>query len=256
MSFRTRRPTLPPVAGDAAPVPVQVDVRGVLRALSLLTGVMIVMGIVSRVASTTTTDFVGRDVLANMFALSGEGNMPTYYSSFLLAMAAAIAWVIARTKRQVNDRFQRAWLAISAVFVYLSVDEVAQIHERVATGVRRIVADSAVLHYAWVAPYALVVLAVIVTFVPFLLHLPRRTAGGMILAGALYVLGAMGLEVFEGVLDFEGHFFSVAMAALVTIEESLEMCSVVLFIGVLLDYLRRQLPDLHLDLSFIGGRSR
>lgn len=245
-----------PASIPGQPVSAQFDVARVVRVLAMLTVVMIVMGIVSRVASGIKTDFPGRDLVGPMFALNGEANMPTFFSSFLLATAAAVAWVIARAKRQLNDRFRGIWLAISVVFVYLSVDETAQIHDRATTGVRKIVGDSALLHYSWVLPYAFVVLAVAVTFVPFLRHLPRRTAGGILLAGGLYVLGAMGLEVFEGMLEFQGRFHSLAMPILVTTEEALEMSSVVLFIGVLLDYLRQQLPNLHLDVSFTGGRNR
>jgi len=219
--------------------------------LSVGTALVILLGIGSRLVGAMETDFPGRDLFGQMFALNNEANVPTLFSCFLLSTAAAVVWVIAQGKRQYADRFQRLWLVLSALLVYLAIDEVVQVHDRATMGVRKLLGDSALLHYAWVVPYAFVVLAVIVLFIPFLQHLPRRTAGGMILAGALYVIGAMGLEVVEGMLEFSGQFYSIAMSVLVTIEESLEMSSIVLLIWVLLDYLRAQLPNLHLDLTFL-----
>ena len=242
-------------ASDVSALPVPLNITASIRALIIGTLVVIALGIVSRIAAGIKTDFPFRDLIVPMFALGSEANIPTMFSSFLLGTAAFLAFVIALAKRQQRDRFQRLWMTVSGVFVYLSIDEVAQVHDRATMGVRKIVGDSAVLHYAWVLPYAVVVVAVIVLFVPFLRHLPRRTAGGMMLAGALYVLGAMGLEVIEGMLEFSGQFYSVAMPILVTLEESLEMGSVVLFIWVLLTYLRQHLSGVHLDLFVTGGRA-
>lgn len=242
-------------AGAVRSIPVQFSARRLVRFLWVGTALVILLGIGSRLAGAVETDFPGRDLFAQMFALNSEANVPTLFSCLLLGTAAAVAWVIALGKRQQADRFQRLWLVMSAVFVYLAVDEVVQVHDRATLGVRNLLGDSAIFHYAWVVPYAFVVLAIVVLFVPFLRHLPRRTSGGMILAGALYVLGAMGLEVIEGMLEFSGQFYSLAMPVLVTIEESLEMSSIVLLIWVLLNYLRDQLPGLHLDLS-LGDKER
>ncbi|WP_309570335.1 hypothetical protein [Deinococcus sp.] len=250
-----------PIAGSSSadlerPVPIPFDVNAMARMLVIATVAVIFMGIVSRVASGVKTDFPFRDLIVPMFALGSEANIPSVFSGVILSVAAIVAWVIARGKRQQGDHFQRHWMGVSYVFVYLAIDEVAQIHDRATTGVRNILGDSAIFHYAWVVPYFFVVVGVIVWSIPFLRHLPRRTAGGMMLAGAMYVMGAMGLEVIEGALEYLGLFHSVAMPVLVTIEESLEMFSVVLFIWLLLDYLRSYLSNLHLDLSFIGGRTR
>jgi hypothetical protein len=62
--------------------------------------------------------------------LNGEANLTAWFASMLLATVAALAaglWLCARVAR----RRARVWLAVSAVFLWLSLEEVAGVHERI-----------------------------------------------------------------------------------------------------------------------------
>src|SRR5687768_9580440 len=60
--------------------------------------------------------------------------------------------------------------------------------------------------------------------------------------------GALGMELVGGFLTDTGGQATLAYLDATTTEESLEMLGVVIFIYALLDYIRRRLPALRVDL--------
>lgn len=233
----------PPLVLDA-PLPLTLSARGLVR---FLTRTMIVLVLFSAIATwmeRTLGDFPGRDLFGDLFQVSAEANVPALFSGIILALAAALMGVIGYARKVAGAPLARTWLVFAGVIAYLSVDEVAQIHDRTTMGMRQLVGDVGILHYSWIALYAVVVLIVGVLSIAFLRHLPARTRNGLILAGFLYVLGAMGLEAVEGLLEYSGLYRSVAMPVLVHIEETLEMGAVIIVIATLLSYIRTQLPSL------------
>jgi hypothetical protein len=90
-------------------------------------------------------------------------------------------------------------------------------------------------------------------FLPFLLRLPRRTAIAFALSGAIYLGGALGVELFEGAWR-EGHGHrNVVYHALVTLEEAMEMVGLIFFINALMRHIARRYGEVGLD--FDGVRS-
>jgi hypothetical protein len=73
---------------------------------------------------------------------------------------------------------------------------------------------------------------------PFLAALPAPTRGLFIVAGAVYVGGAVGMELVEGyvVEDYHGTE-NLAFIVASTVEEGLEMVGIVIFIRALMGYL-------------------
>lgn len=235
----------PPVV-LGGPLSLTLSARRVVR---LLTVTMIVLVLCSALATwmeRTLGDFPGRDLFGDLFQVSAEANMPALFSGIILAVAAALMGVIGLARRAAGAPLARTWLTFAGVLAYLSVDEVAQIHDRTTMGMRQLVGDVGILHYSWIALYAVVVVVVGVLSIAFLRHLPAGTRNRLILAGFLYVLGAMGLEAVEGLLEFSGQYRSLAMPILVHIEETLEMGSVILVIATLLSYMKAQLPGLRI----------
>lgn len=96
--------TLVTRAGAARLIPVQFSARRLVRFLWVGTALVVLLGIGSRLAGAVKTDFPGRDLFAQMFALNSEANVPTLFSCLLLSTAAAVAWMIAQGKRQQADR--------------------------------------------------------------------------------------------------------------------------------------------------------
>jgi len=73
-----------------------------------------------------------------------------------------------------------------------------------------------------------------VGFIPFLRRLPRPTAGLFILAGAIYVGGAVGMEIIGEPLDSDTLTYNLLTA----VEEGMEMCGVIVFMHALLRYMK------------------
>lgn len=76
--------------------------------------------------------------------------------------------------------------------------------------------------------------------VPFLLSLPRRSAALFIASGALFVGGALGLEMASGYVITARGEEAPLVALLAICEETLEMLGLALFTGALCDHLARQ----------------
>ncbi|MBX9623418.1 MAG: hypothetical protein K2X82_06350, partial [Gemmataceae bacterium] len=71
-------------------------------------------------------------VLRPLFDLDQEGTIPVWYSGTLLFLAGAAAFARGSYLRRADRRSHwRVYLAMAAGFTALSVDEVAQVHERV-----------------------------------------------------------------------------------------------------------------------------
>ncbi len=62
--------------------------------------------------------------------LNGEGNLPTWYSASQLLLIAFLVGVLAVVEREGSQGQFRVILTAGFAFVLLSLDEVAQIHER------------------------------------------------------------------------------------------------------------------------------
>ncbi len=75
----------------------------------------------------------GNEALGNLFDLDHEANLPTWYSSLklLLAAAAAMLCYLSEAPRAAAEGLKRrsAWLVVAALMLALSADEAAQIHE-------------------------------------------------------------------------------------------------------------------------------
>jgi hypothetical protein len=174
------------------------------------------------------------------FSLGAENNFPTYFSTFSLFACSILLAAIATGEAKQGGYRPFYWALLSAIFLFLSMDEMMMIHERLTEPTKVLVGDTDVFHYAWVLPYGLFVVIFVAAFSRFLLQLPRRTAGLFILAGTLYVAGAVGFETLSG------YYFSVSgdkglnYVVLQSMEEILEISGTVLFLYALADYAERR----------------
>jgi hypothetical protein len=183
--------------------------------------------------------------LVPLFNVGTERNLPTFYSSFAMLFSAGLLGLIAFAVRGGARSTMFYWMGLAAVFVLLSLDEMLVLHEKLIEPVRAALDTSGVFHYAWVIPYGIFVLLFAALYVRFLARLPRRTATLFVVAGGMFVAGAVGVEMIGG------HWFvthgreNVMYVVLQTLEETLEMTGIVVFIYALTEYLERTL-DLRL----------
>ncbi len=186
-----------------------------------------------------------------LMSLDKEQSVPALFSTFLLLAASAVLAFIAMVERSSAGRNVRQWQLLAAGFAVMALDENLALHERAIEPMRQLLGGGTlgVFYFAWVIPAIAMVAVLGVYFLPFLLRLPRRTMYGLIAAAALYLGGAVGIELIEGWWR-EGHGYrTLGFHLLVTIEESMEMAGAILLIHTLLRHLGRQYGDIQLHVE-------
>ncbi len=168
-------------------------------------------------------------LLRQLFDVDQENNLPTWYSAFMLLTASALLWICARGKRAEGDRWFRHWYALAAGFLLMSLDEVAGLHETI----------NSMIVMTWAIGGAILALVIGLAFLPFLLDLPRRTAVRFGAAGAVYLTGAIGIEIVGNSLVGKRLEDTLQYNLTTLAEESLEMIGVILFLHSLMRYMRR-----------------
>jgi hypothetical protein len=160
--------------------------------------------------------------LVALFSLSFEGNLPTWYSSSLLFTCAFALTAIARTART----HRRHWLGLAAGFFYMSLDEAIELHEHLGG----LVGTGGALYFDWVIPAGIVVAAVAALYLPFLRDLPRYRRRMFVLAGLLYVGGAVAMELPLGWWTAQHGVDNAGYALIDWVEETLEIAGASLFL--------------------------
>jgi hypothetical protein len=173
------------------------------------------------------------------FSLDREANVPSWFSSALLLTAAGLLALVALDALTRKAPWRRHWAGLSLVFVVLSLDETAEIHERIGSWLRSHLNLHGPLHYGGVVPALALALFVGITYVRFLRALPRRTLLGILVAAAIYITGAAGVEAASGWWAERHGSKSTALLLVSTVEENLEMFGTLLFILVVLAYFAR-----------------
>jgi hypothetical protein len=184
-----------------------------------------------------------------LFYVDAESNVPTWYSSMALLLAAALLAVIGCLKLQAREHYRFHWLALAGLFLLLSMDEVAMIHEYPIDPLREALNATGALYYTWVIPGLGFVLLVGLALAGFLRSLPAATQRQMLLAAALFVGGAIGVEMLSGIQADRWGEDNLTYALIISIEELLEMLGVALFIEALLAYLAAHTDRLSVRLS-------
>lgn len=168
----------------------------------------------------------GRGGIVPLLSLSHEQNVPTLYSALLLLFAAGLSALLAAQARRGDRRDMWPWAGLAAGFFYISVDEVLELHEQWGRSFRL----GGALHYGWVVPAAGIVLAVGLLYTRFLLRAPKPLRYRLLIAGAIYVFGAVGMELPLGYwVEKEGEK-TLGYALIDWVEETLEMAGIALYI--------------------------
>ncbi|MGI9623286.1 MAG: hypothetical protein ACR2PK_10655 [Acidimicrobiales bacterium] len=174
----------------------------------------------------------------NLFNLGSESNVPTWISTIQLFATALVCWRIRdiHVEQPARSPSSGWWTALAALFAIMSFDEVAKIHERVGASVRGIVPDLVVFRHSWVLPGVILVVVVAAASVRFLKMVPHGLRNRLLMGGALFVLGAVGFEVIDGLWQNvvgpnKWYRFSANVA-----EETSELTGVLICLVALLNY--------------------
>lgn len=207
------------------------------RALAGLAFVLILAGIGSQwMRIARGHENVGAAV--HFFNLDGERNLPTFFAVLLLLFASLLLAVIARLEVK-QPQLASKWTILSTGFLSMAFDEAFSVHERLNEPFGEMLGDSqrGIFYFAWVIPGIALVLALAAFFYRFLQRLPAKTRNRILMAAAVYIGGALGIELFGGRYAELHGTRSVVYIASTLVEESLEMAGVILFIRALLAYI-------------------
>ncbi len=187
--------------------------------------------------------------IEQMFTLAGEGNFPAYFSGLILMVAAALFALISLANKTQKDEYWRYWLALGAIFTFLSFDEVVQIHEKFdSNSLLWFVKTQGLLAWPWVILYGGLVLLSAIVFFRFWWNLAAshriRFAG----CAVLYVSSALGFEMLEA-LEKTTNGSTTYYWILITIEETFEMLAIVFLIATLLRYIYKEMPQLLIEVQ-------
>jgi hypothetical protein len=176
----------------------------------------------------------------HQFDLEKEHNIPTWYSSSALLLCSLLLAMIWKATRQTGQRFAQYWLVLSIGFLYLSLDEAASFHELMEAPSRQLFQPGPYMKVVWVIPGTLVSLIFGISLWRFLANLPRTTRHLFLLAGFIYLGGAMGMELLSTYyLSTYGR--NMVYSLTIVSEEGLEMLGILVFLHALLAYLRNHL---------------
>jgi glucan phosphoethanolaminetransferase (alkaline phosphatase superfamily) len=201
-------------------------------------------------------DFPLRHTLAELFNTNTELNIPTLYSWSALLVCSMLLAIIAYAKKVAGEQYFNHWLALSIIFLYLSLDEAISLHERTGYIVADKLHTDGFLYFAWVIPGFIFVLVCFLAFLQFIATLSAKTRRLFLIAGTVYVVGALGLELLGGYwADFYGEQ-NITYVLITTMEEFLEMLGIVIFIYTLLSYISCYMKGVSLRVKIMDDRKQ
>ena len=170
--------------------------KRVLRFFLYLIGILLLLnlaGLYSRMVLQLKYGYT----LRTLFDFDIELNIPTFFSAVALLLSSIILSMIAWGKKKMDLSYFH-WLGLAIVFLFLSIDEFAALHERLISPIRTMLNASGWLYYSWIIPYGGALFLLIIVYFRFWIRLPRETAILFGLSAALFVAGSIGLEMIGG----------------------------------------------------------
>lgn len=172
--------------------------------------------------------------LIRLFDFNTEQNIPTLFNTFLLILNAFLFYFVGKTEKASNGKSRWIWMFMSVIFLFLALDEFCEIHENLSEPFHERFNTSGLLYYAWVIPYGIAAIVLLLFFVPVWWKMEKRTRFLMALAVVLFLSGAILCEMFGG-REYEqlGDQLDLKCGILATVEESLEMGGLILLLYTL-----------------------
>lgn len=211
---------------------ITIDAYGTAKILMAITSVIVALSL--------TTGLAGLDI--NRLDVDEEASVGTLWTG--LQFGILIAALLARTvlARRSGEKW-KPWFVVAMCAGYVMADDVITIHEATTDPLRAALGTSGILTFAWIIPYSIVTLIVVISLFPWVRTLHPATRNGMFLASGLFLAGAVGMEAVGGLLiDAAGEasvidgagFTSTKYILSTSLEEFLEMVSVAVALAAVL----------------------
>jgi hypothetical protein len=193
------------------------------------------------------------------FYVDLEQNIPTFFNTMLLLTVSLLLFFIYLLNRVRTLDNNRPWLILFFTFLFLTIDENASAHEIFVTILPKYfgIGGDGFLKFAWVIPYGIFAFLFAIYFIRFLRSININIALGFIIAGSIYVAGAIGIEMVSSkIASIDGNE-NLLYALTATLEETLEMGGLIVFVYFLLKYINIEYKVIELHVpSFAYERKR
>lgn len=196
-----------------------------------------------------------------MFNLDGEYNVPTIFSVFLIFINS-LALILTGYHPNTTKDEKKYWRVLGYILLYLAFDEMTSAHERVGGLVYRLAPN--VFHASesryWMLPIGILLVVFAFYFFRFYFRLLKRTRINFMVAGLVYITGAMGFEYVGDVyvssqIADTGRIFAgdIYYSLIACVEEAFEMMGMALFLRALLLHLQSLSGSRYFHITFSTG---
>lgn len=232
--------SVPVVDGEG----VQVDLteRSLLAALLVADALLLVLHLVSQWLRFYGQDAFGRSFEATeLLNLDAEVSLPTWWQQLTLAVAALLAFVIARAPDGSPTSDRPYWVGLGTIFLLVSIDEGTEVHERLIAPMRSTFdITGGPFWFAWLIPGLGLFVVFALVYVRFWFRLPAPVRFRLGLAGVLYLTGAVGFEMIGGIYESSRGIQDFGYSLVIACEEGFELLGqTVLVVALVVELARR-----------------
>jgi len=182
--------------------------------------------------------------LSYIFNLDEEHNIPAVYSFFQLLAACFLLAIIARHASQAKHKLRAYWWLMALLFFYISFDELESFHERASLWIHLHFHTTGFFYFAWVIPTIFILLVLGLILLRFLRYLPADSRKRFLIAGTVYITGAVGGDVVAGqYISIHGNGLGWPYVVEYHVEETMEMLAIAYFIYALLLHIRDNIRE-------------
>ena len=178
------------------------------------------------------------------FDFNHERSLPTLFSGMQLFLSSILLYVISRKGYDKKTK-RLLWLGLALLFIFLTIDELISLHESLTPLTHELIeVSSEFLTFAWVIPYTMGCILFVLLYLDFLRVLPPQTRSLFIISGFIFCSGALGMELIGGQIYSRVGSDNLIFYLITTLEETLEMLGICLFIYALASYISKDLGPL------------
>ena len=220
----------------------------IIRNLFIFVGLLLIGNLISiylRLQTSGVDEKVPR-LIIKLFDFNLEANLPTYFSSLILLINGILLALIGARYRILAEKYWH-WIGLAAIFFFLALDEMIQIHEQLRAPMEALLDTSGLFYFAWFIPYIIITIIIGIAYFKFLMRLPKRILKFFIIAGVLFISGAVGMEAIGGMYSEQYGEETLAYYLMYTVEETLEMSGALVFLYALMLYISSHFENFKLN---------
>lgn len=169
------------------------------------------------------------------------GSFPHYFISLLLLISSFLLYLIAISHKSEGSLYWIHWSVLSFVFFILSFYKLLWVREISTRMLENIYIKSDISYSSWVILKVTLLVLFVALFLRFFLQLPSRVKLLFFVAVGLLIGGGLGVDTLSH-MTHNWHTHNLTHMVMSTVEESMVMLGIIVFIHALLGYLAEYAP--------------